>query len=133
MSFRGIKDLFSILDQGRSFFANQFVFDSFFNGKSSELKLVLPSPYFLGSMLRCMIESIWLPETINKNPISRNGISAIIEKDLFIQPKTELVSRLSDSLSAIKPNFKRVVSNTDEHYSQRQSVKASCDAGLKLF
>ena len=84
-------------------------------------------------MLRCMIESIWLPETINKNPISRNGISAIIEKDLFIQPKTELVSRLSDSLSAIKPNFKRVVSNTDEHYSQRQSVKASCDAGLKLF
>ena len=80
-----------------------------------------------------MIESIWLPETINKNPISRNGISAIIEKDLFIQPKTELVSRLSDSLSAIKPNFKRVVSNTDEHYSQRQSVKSSCDAGLILL
>ena len=86
-----------------------------------------------------MIESIWVPETINKNPISRNGISAIIEKDLSIQPKTELVSRLSESLSGIKPlsvikpNFKRVVSNTDEHYSQRQSVKASCDSGLKLF
>ena len=85
-----------------------------------------------------MIESIWLPETINKNPISRNGISAIIEKDLSIQPKTELVSRLSDSLSGIKPlsvikpNFKRLASNTDEHYS-RQSVKTSCDAGLVLF
>ena len=84
-------------------------------------------------MLRCMIEPIWVPETINKNPISRNGISAILKKDLSIQPKTELVSRLSDSLSGIKPNFKRVASNTDEHYSQRQSVKTSCEAGLKLF
>ena len=79
-----------------------------------------------------MIESIWVPETINKNPISRNGISAIIEKDLSIQPKAELVSLLSDSLSAIKPNFKRVASNTDEHYN-RQSLKTSCDAGLVLF
>ena len=79
-----------------------------------------------------MIESIWVPETINKNPISRNGISAIIEKDLSIQPKAGLVSRLSDSLSVIKPNFKRLVSNTDEHYS-RQSLKTSCEAGLKLF
>ena len=80
-----------------------------------------------------MIEPIWVPETINKNPISRHGISAIIKKDLSIQPKTELVSRLSDSLSGIKPNFKRVVSNIDEHYSQRQSVKTSCEAGLVLF
>ena len=84
-------------------------------------------------MLRCMIEPIWFPETINKNPSSRNGISAILKNDLSIQPKTELVSRLSDSISGIKPNFKRVVSNIDEHYSQRQSVKTSCEAGLVLF
>ena len=80
-----------------------------------------------------MIEPIWVPETINKNPSSRNGISAILKNDLSIQPKTELVSRLSDSISGIKPNFKRVVSNIDEHYSQRQSVKTSCEAGLVLF